>query len=349
MFDEDAGFGFDTYCPVCDRIIELPTSTTQINSDQPDESIPSTSTTAAVPTLSQSSKSNKSHNTKRTSSIGANRNTSNALGQRRKSTTKLHSTKHSKSSTAIHSLAPSTAIHPVSVPPAVEVVEVNESSLNPPSSLYCSEECRRIDEMRSRLAFAHLVPANNRNGQSNGNSNGRIGSGEKDSIEFSNNRRYSESNESSDGHSQSQQSNSRRYSNTSYSQASGSSYGNSHITQRTSSSSNYPPSNSSYLYHQNDSNISLPPPASGNSNSATLPTLDFSTRRNSRGSNTEGSYPYYRDSVMRRSTDSLTSLSNAGDSDIEKSNYGGSCRLLLFLLYSLQLNLTFLVFGFSFR
>lgn len=349
MYEEDAAF--DSWCPVCERSIS-PSDPLTSTTDQPSIASNTVPSPIIPPALSQSSKSTKS--TKRLSSLatgnGNGNGKSNALGSRRKSTTKLHTTKHSKSTSNLHGLAPSTAIHPI-VPTTVAATEeiqkpVVVESLIPPSSLYCSEECKRIDEMRSRLAFAHLVPSssnNNHSKVSQGNGNGNVDS-----------RRYSESNESSEG----QFRTSRAYSNTSYSQqsqASGSSYGNSHLTRRTSTSSNYP-SSASYAY-PNDSTTSLPfnsvPPllASSTGGSAMLPTLDFSTRRNSRGSNTEGSYPYFRDGLSmssasasgRRSTDSLTSLSNAGDSDYERSNgnnghTSSSCKFSFILSFLFRSN-----------
>lgn len=350
MYEEDAAF--DSWCPVCERSI-LPSDPLISTIDQ-SNLLNTTTPSPIIPTLSQSSKSSKS--TKRLSSLGpgggANGNgKNNALGSRRKSTTKLHTTtnssKHSRSTSNLHGLAPSTAIHPI-VPSVTAVEEIQPvavvESLIPPSSLYCSEECKRIDEMRSRLAFAHLVPSPSSNSNHSKISNGN-------GVDS---RRYSESNESSEGQGRT----GRAYSNTSYSQhsqASGSSYGNSHLTRRTSSSSNYPSSISAASYaYQNDSTTSLPYNNHSNGGEkTTLPTLDFSTRRNSRGSNTEGSYPYFRDglsmsSASRRSTDSLTSLSNAGDSDYERSNgnvnghSNSSCKFILpreLLLTKLTLSL----------
>ena len=87
------------------------------------------------------------------------------LPQRRnKSSTKLHHassrTHHGRGTTSHSNLAPlttNTSPPPTPTPP-LDAADAHPA-LNPPTSLYCSEECRRIDEMRSRLAFADLGPS----------------------------------------------------------------------------------------------------------------------------------------------------------------------------------------------
>ena len=84
------------------------------------------------------------------------------IGPRRKSSTRINhslsSKGKSKSHTTLHTLSASTPIVPPASSPELEraVQDPPAPTLLPPSSLYCSEDCRRIDELRSRLAFANL-------------------------------------------------------------------------------------------------------------------------------------------------------------------------------------------------
>lgn len=141
MSEDELDFDFGTWCPVCDRAISVPAPAAS-----PDER----------PAISPAA-SHHSAKVKRTPSTAEKKD---GIGGRKKSSGKLHHPRHGKSHshTSLHTLAVSTPLHPPPVTPPTPSEE-EQAHLNPPSSLYCSEECRRIDEMRSRLAFAHLGPS----------------------------------------------------------------------------------------------------------------------------------------------------------------------------------------------
>lgn len=147
MADPDDGeFDFGLWCPICDKQIEQPELA-------PEQAAPSLAP-APSPSLGGSSHKPKRSNSTHSKAQPAHR--------RSKSSTKLHSTRSHKSSTGLHGLTASTKIKDnassgqPSPPPSPAIPDA--AVLGQQSSLYCSDECRRVDEMRSRLAFAHLGP-----------------------------------------------------------------------------------------------------------------------------------------------------------------------------------------------
>ncbi|KAI5479914.1 hypothetical protein MNV49_002472 [Pseudohyphozyma bogoriensis] len=163
--DDLGEFDFGSWCCVCDRAIAPPPT------EPPDAPSASTSTAQQVtPPIASGGTSSKSRKHAAGGGAGAGAGggggaTRPGLAHRRnKSGTKLHHAggRHghhrSSSHTSLQGLAPSTPIIPT--PPTPPLTDPDQSAaLSPPSSLYCSEECRRIDEMRSRLAFADLGPS----------------------------------------------------------------------------------------------------------------------------------------------------------------------------------------------
>ncbi|KAL8279259.1 hypothetical protein RQP46_008296 [Phenoliferia psychrophenolica] len=182
MLDEEADFDFGAWCPVCDRAIPA----LEAASVGPPGASPGPSHAQPASPDLQRAPSGSSHG-HGTSSAGANgkgkeRRKKDAhqangvagpaqaggLPQRRnKSSTKLHhaTSRHHHGRTNSHSqtnLAPLTAHTPplpTPTPPLSDAANQSAGALNPPTSLYCSEECRKLDEMRSRLAFADLGPS----------------------------------------------------------------------------------------------------------------------------------------------------------------------------------------------
>lgn len=292
MFDEDAFEFGANWCPVCDKAIEvIPLVSPAVLSPGED----SNGASGVTGGLSTSSKIKK------------------GLGPRRKSTNKIHhphvhhNRSHSKSQLSLHSLAPSTAINSL---PSPNPIEPDSSTLaasktlpfTPPSSLYCSEDCRRTDEMRSRLAFAHLGPSfPSKKGAASGKS-----------VAMIDPRRYSNDSGSSS------------------SEAGPSSHrlSFSYSNPQTQPSQQPHASSSTYLTSSSYSHPSPPP----------FPTLEFSRRNSSsRSAMTEGGYPY-RPSLVGRSTSedvrglrksrgSGDSLNEMGESD-DKSGRGQMCEYL---------------------
>jgi hypothetical protein len=136
-------FDFGQWCSVCDTAIPgLPDTTAM---DQEEEI--------------------KVANSKRRS-IGGAKKLDAPLGSRRKSSTKLHrpvlssglagskvSTSRNKSHTSLSSLGLAASTPVIPRPSSPKIKEEVKPVFNPPSSLYCSEECQRLDELRSRLAL----------------------------------------------------------------------------------------------------------------------------------------------------------------------------------------------------
>ena len=143
-------FEFDAYCPVCDR--EIPAARETVVTSEP--------TVIPPPALSATAKGKRpAHPIKRTEP------TTTGLGPRRKSSTRVHNSlsskghSKSKSHSTLNTLSASTPINPPAPSPDLESATAQDApapTLLPPSSLYCSEDCRRHDELRSRLAFANL-------------------------------------------------------------------------------------------------------------------------------------------------------------------------------------------------
>ncbi|KAK4699660.1 hypothetical protein P7C70_g6598, partial [Phenoliferia sp. Uapishka_3] len=183
MFDEENPFDFGAWCPVCDRAIPSPLDPTEVATggsghaqDAPGLNRATSASSHDLPTSGSAAGTHgKGKEKKRKDALGG-------VGQppagpmRRKSSSKQshaagarhHPTRTHSNASHSHShsnLAPLTATTPPITPtppiPPADQNNQNASSgfLNPPTSLYCSEECRRIDEMRSRLAFADLGPS----------------------------------------------------------------------------------------------------------------------------------------------------------------------------------------------
>lgn len=83
-----------------------------------------------------------------------------ALNSRRKSNSNQKGSKGNRSHTSLTSLGLTASTPMVPSPPPITASLALEGivAFNPPSSLYCSVECKELDEMRSRLAFADLEP-----------------------------------------------------------------------------------------------------------------------------------------------------------------------------------------------
>lgn len=256
---------FSFYCPVCDREISAP----EIESTAP----------IASPALSSTSKVK----TSTSKSIESN----GGLGPRRKSSTRLSSSKgkgHGRTKSKSHvnksGLAASTPLVPAPSADTPAPVDDTSVNFNPPSSLYCSTECARIDELRSRLSFADLGPV----ATNSSSFNGSLWKGKGQEVATAMSRRRS-----------------------------------SGVSQKSSNSAS-----SDYF-----SQLQQPPPTDYSS----LPSLDFSTRRSSKGS--EGGYSYrpagrlssddggssaWGYARTRGSSDSLASMN--GDSDERSTAHG---------------------------
>ncbi|GAA5970194.1 hypothetical protein JCM21900_005875 [Sporobolomyces salmonicolor] len=199
MADEPGLYNFDleAYCIVCDRAID---PNRPLRPPSPPPSAFSSSATSAPPPPSNASSSARSTTSgpsapklKRTSSGhsttsagaggGGSKGASGTALKRNRSTGRLHHAaghRKSHSHTNLHGLAPMTT----AVPPegkgkkaAAAAVEREKGSkgdegdaavdkgdkpqaCEPASALYCSEECRQIDEARNQLALTHLGSSN---------------------------------------------------------------------------------------------------------------------------------------------------------------------------------------------
>lgn len=253
-------FDFGNWCSVCDTAIPGPSDPTTI---APEEAIKITS-----------------KNSRRSSSGVNGKRPDGTLVSGKKSSSKLSrlvtgvsnglgskgSTSRNKSHTSLASLglAPSTPMIPA---PEIDD-ELPQAVFNPPSSLYCSEECQRLDELRSRLALGlNLEPPLTLNSKRNAlaytsSSIGGAGNGGTDEMSKSMARRRS-----------------------------------SGVSQSGSSVFSNGPD---YFHHYHST--------SGKE------ALEFSTRRNSRGSGENGAYSY------RASWRSISKSDEEGDQGLMSSS-----------------------------
>ncbi|KAM0751805.1 hypothetical protein T439DRAFT_355695 [Meredithblackwellia eburnea MCA 4105] len=353
MLDEEADFDFGSWCPVCDRAIpsSAVTSTAQGSANGSGAHTPELPDGAA-PSTSASVKGKEKQRKKDHGGVGVAQGGGGggaATGthgpghlqhhQRRKSSTKLHhassrhhhhhsshhhSKSHSNSSANLQALTSTNKTPPLT--PAAEGAGASKDTLNPPTSLYCSEECRRIDEMRSRLAFADLGPsaprASSANARRPSSSTGgdpsapspSAGVGEAEELMASMSRRRSSGTSlasmgviSPSLHAQQQWPSSSSL--TSHSQTSSSHVQHPHphpIHHVHNSLHNH-------VSHQPHSNSHSHSHSHQSHSSESHPTLNFSTRRNSRSSiSAEGGYSY-RPSLMQRVPSSDDGLPATGD------------------------------------
>ncbi|GAA5881990.1 hypothetical protein JCM1840_002090 [Sporobolomyces johnsonii] len=198
MADEHATYNFDleAYCIVCDRAIDpnrpLPppspppsafSSAATPAPPPPSNASSSARSTTSGPSAPKLKRTSSAHSTTSAGAGGASsKGASGTALKRNRSTGRLHHAaghRKSHSHTNLHGLAPMTT----AVPPegkskkAAAAVEREKGSkpdkgdaavdkddrvqaCEPASALYCSEECRRIDEARNQLALSHLGSSN---------------------------------------------------------------------------------------------------------------------------------------------------------------------------------------------